>query len=124
MTDGKRLILCIDDDPDFLDSLVSILEGDGYEVSTAGTAEEGLKKYKEAKPSLILIDLMMEEVDAGANFVKEVRALGDAPTVLMLSSVGDDLSLTTSYSDLGLGGVLQKPIDPKTLLSTVKAKLG
>ena len=123
MTEGKYVVLCIDDDDDFLDSLRIILEAEGYTMKAAQSAEEGLKRYKEAKPDIILVDLMMEEIDAGTNFVKEVKALGEAPPIYMLSSVGDDLSISTDYSQLGLNGVLQKPIKPDSLLSTIRAKL-
>jgi len=124
MSNGRRVILCIDDDRDFLDSLGAILESADYVMQTAISAEEGLRLYKEQRPDMVLIDLMMEEVDAGIAFVKEIRALGEPPPVMMLSSVGDNLSLSTDYSEIGLGGVLQKPVDPRTLLSTIKAKLG
>jgi DNA-binding response OmpR family regulator len=122
--DQKHVILCIDDDSDFLDSMRVIIESENYLMVTASSAEEGLRKYIEIKPDLVIVDLMMEEVDAGTTFVKEIRALG-SPTipVYMLSSVGDNLNMVTSYSDLGLTGVLQKPINPTTLLSTLKAKL-
>ena len=123
MKDGKHVILCIDDDQDFLDAVIPIVESADYEVVSATSAEDGLRLYKEQNPDLVLIDLMMEEVDAGTNFVKEVRAIGTPPPILMLSSVGDNLSLSTSYTELGLAGVLQKPVDPRRLLSTLKAKL-
>ena len=124
MKDGKHVILCIDDDQDFLDALSLVLESGDYVIQTAGSAEEGLHSYKAERPDMVLVDLMMEEVDAGVAFVKDIQALGDPPPVMMLSSVGDDLNLSTDYSEIGLGGVLQKPIEPKTLLSTIKAKLG
>jgi DNA-binding response OmpR family regulator len=124
MKNGKCVILCVDDDEEFLDSLKIIIESGNYTVQTAGSAEEGLKLYKAAKPDLVVVDLMMEEVDSGVNFVKDIRSLGPTPPVYMLSSVGDGLTLSTDYSALGLAGVLQKPINPQTLLSTLKARLG
>ncbi len=124
MKRDKPLILCVDDDADFLDSMKTIIESGSYSVETAGSAEEGLRKFKAVKPDLVVVDLMMEEVDSGVNFVKEIKALGAIPPVYMLSSVGDGLSLSTDYSALGLSGVLQKPINPQILLSTLKAKLG
>jgi len=124
MRKGKPLILCVDDDPDFLDSLRVVLESNGYAVETAGSAEDGLRTYKDEKPDLLIVDLMMEEVDSGTNFVKELRSLGPPPPIYMLSSVGDGLNLATDYTQLGLSGVLQKPIHPPQLLSTLKAKLG
>jgi len=83
-----------------------------------------LKVYKDAQPDLVIVDLMMEEVDAGTQFVKEVKAMGHKTPIYMLSSVGDNLSMTTDYTNLGLDGVLQKPIDPQTLLNILKSKLG
>jgi len=124
MRDGKHVILCIDDDQDILDALRPVLEGNGYEMVEAATAEEGLKVYQETNPDLIIVDLMMEEIDAGASFVKELKALGSSVPVYVLSSVGDGLNAMTDYAGLGLTGVFQKPIDPARLLATLKAKLG
>ncbi len=123
MQDGKYVVLYIDDEPDFLDSVRVILESNGYIMVEAPTAEDGLKMYKQHKPDLVIVDLMMEEVDAGTSFVKELKALGNTAPIYMLSSVGDKLSMATDYADLGLSGVFQKPIEPATLLSVLKTKL-
>jgi DNA-binding response OmpR family regulator len=124
MRKGKHVILCVDDDQDFLDSMKIIIESSNYLVDTANTAEEGLRRYKAERPDLVIVDLMMEEVDSGTSLVKEIKALGPTPPIYMLSSVGDGLNLSTDYSQLGLSGVLQKPINPQVLLSTLKARLG
>ena len=124
MQDGRHVILCIDDDEDVRIILKTVLEAHGYLVKTAPTGEEGLRSYRKSPPDLIIVDLMMEEIDAGTNFVKELRALGNAAPIYMLSSVGDNLNMTADYSELGLSGVFQKPIDNEKLLSILKAKLG
>ena len=123
MKDGKYEILCIDDDPDVLLALHTVLEGAGYAVAEAETAEEGLKIFKAAQPDLVIVDLMMEEVDAGKNFVRELKILHADVPVYMLSSLGDSLAQNVAYTDLGLVGIFQKPIDPNTLLATLKTKL-
>ena len=123
MHDGKHVILCIDDDDDVLYALRLVLEKNGYEMLEARTAEEGLRVFKQAKPDLIIVDLMMEEVDAGTSCVKELKLAGNAAPVYMLSSVGDNLNMTVDYAELGLAGVFQKPIDNTTLLSILKANL-
>lgn len=123
MKSGKYVILCIDDDQDFLDSLKMVIEGGKYTMVSANSAEDGLRAYKTEKPDMVIVDLMMEEVDSGTNFVKEIRALGATPPVYLLSSVGDNLNLSVDYSALGLTGVLQKPIKPDLVLATLKAKL-
>ena len=124
MQDGKHVILCIDDDEDVRIVLKTVLEAHGYVVETAATGEEGLRNYKKSPPDLVIVDLMMEEIDAGTNFVKELKALGNTAPIYMLSSMGDNLNMTTDYAQLGLSGVFQKPIDNQTLLSILKTKLG
>jgi DNA-binding response OmpR family regulator len=123
MQNGKHVILIVDDDPDILESLRVVLEANNYIAATARSAEEGLRLYKAMKPDLLIIDLMMEEIDAGTSLVKEVRALGNTAPVYVLSSVGDSLNLTTDFSALGLTGVFQKPINSEMLLALLKTKL-
>jgi CheY-like chemotaxis protein len=123
MRDGKNLILVVDDDRDVLDTLRIILEGGGHAVEEATTGEEGLRRYRAERPDLVIVDLMMEEVDAGTNLVKEIRALGDGPPIYLLSSVGDALHSATDAAELGLAGVFQKPVDASTILRTLEARL-
>ena len=124
MKDGKHVILYVEDDPDFVASMQTILDANGYEMVHAPTGEEGLKVYKAECPDLVIVDLMMEEVDAGTQFVKEIRLLGNKAPIYMLSSVGDAMAVQTSYDDLGLDGVFQKPVNTDELLTVMKAKLG
>ena len=123
MRDGKHVILCIDDDPDICEFLRTVLESGGYVASTAATTEEGLNAYKEISPDLVIVDLMMEEIDAGATFVKELRLLDNTAPIYMLSSVGDDFTQATDSAALGLAGVFQKPVSPDRLLSVLKTAL-
>ena len=123
MQDGKHVILCVDDDPDVLSFLKIVLEADGYVVVQAASGEDGLRIFKESAPDLLVIDLMMEEVDAGTNFVKEVKILGNEAPIFMLSSAGDNLNMATDISTLGLAGVFQKPVDRDQLLAVIRAKL-
>jgi len=90
---------------------------------SAATAEEGLKKYKQSRPDLIICDLMMEEIDAGTSFVTELKALGNTAPIYILSSTGDNLNQIINFSELGLSGVFQKPIDNDMLLSILRSKL-
>lgn len=124
MKNSKSVILCIDDDQDLLDSMRIILEGRGYAVETATTAQEGIRLFKSVPPDLLIVDLMMEEVDSGVTLVRDLKALGvKLPPIYMLSSVGDGLNLNIDFSELGLTGVLQKPINPDLLAKTIAARL-
>ena len=100
MKDGKFVILCIDDDQDILDSIRIVLEKNDYIVVEAKTAEEGLKVFKTENPDFIIVDLMMEEVDAGRKYVKELKLLNNEAPIYMLSSIGDSLTLNVDYADL------------------------
>ena len=66
---------------------------------------------------------MMESIDAGKNFAKELKLLRNEAPVYMLSSAGDTLVQNVDFTELGLQGVFQKPIDTKALLATLKTKL-
>lgn len=123
MKDGKFVILCIDDDDDILESLRMVLENNNYIMVSAISAEDGLKEYKACNPDFILVDLMMEIVDAGNNFAKELKLLNNTAPVYMLSSVGDSLAANVDFSELGLQGVFQKPIAIDTFLKTLEMKL-
>jgi len=123
MQDGKHVILCVDDDQDVLFFLRTVLESNGYVMAEAASAEEGLRVYKEVKPDCVIVDLMMEEVDAGTTFVKELQALQNKAPIYMLSSVGDNLNLATDTVELGLAGVFQKPIASEQLISVLNKRL-
>lgn len=124
MQDGKHVILAIDDDQDFLDTLRILIEANGYVMEEACTAEAGLKTFSKVKPDAVLVDLMMEEIDAGANFVKELKLLGADVPVFLLSSAGDGMLDAVDYTSIGFSGVFQKPPEPNHLVSMLKAKLG
>ncbi len=123
MRNGKFVVLCVDDDPDVLASLKVVLESGGYAVVTAPDAKEGLQTFRGARPDLVILDLMMEEIDAGARLAKEMRELDRGVPIFMLSSTGDYLQGATDIDGLGLAGVFQKPVDPKILLGLLRAKL-
>lgn len=123
MQKGKHVILCVDDDPDVLASLGVILASGGYDVVTASTGKEGLKAFRESKPDLVILDLMMEEVDAGTRLLEEMKACDPLVPVFMLSSTGDYFMGAADADGMGLAGVFQKPIDPKILLGLLRAKL-
>jgi CheY-like chemotaxis protein len=123
MRDGKHVILCIDDDPEFLESTASLLEGAGYLLETATSAAEGLERYRGSSPDMVLVDLMMEEIDAGLTLVGQITELGDPPPIYVLSGVGKEVQRHVDQASLGVNGVLQKPISPDSLLGLLDANL-
>lgn len=120
---AKKTILTIDDDPDIRAALRMVLEAEGFSVGEAATGEEGVKIAERVKPDAIIIDLMMENVDSGSVAARKLKDAGHTCPIYLLSSAGDTVRYNLDARDLGLAGIFQKPIDPKTLVTTLKAKL-
>lgn len=124
MREGKHVVLYVEDDADYQDMVREILEAANFEMVAASSAEEGIRAWDTEKPDLVIVDLMMEEVDAGTSLITDLRARGCDVPIYMLSSVGDDLAMSMDYGALGLAGVFQKPIDGRSLVTILKARLG
>lgn len=123
MKDGKYVILYVDDDPDFRDSMGMVLEANGYLYAEADSGEQGLRKFKSQAPDLVILDLMMEEIDTGTSMVRDLKLAGCKAPIIVVSSVGEALRQSADMTELGLAGVLQKPVDFNDLLALIKMKL-
>ncbi len=121
MSDKK--ILIIDDDPDILESVSAILSSKGFNVITALDGKEGFEKFKNEKPALVLCDMMMERVDSGSKVAELIRKEDKQIPLYLLSSIGNATASNISVSELGFSGVLQKPVDPDTLIADIKKAL-
>ena len=125
---AKAKILLIDDDVDFVAANKMVLEQSSYQVITAGEGDEGLKKARQEKPDLILLDVIMPVKDGftAAEQLKKDPQLAKIPVVML-----------TAYSTKGRGtGVavgrgmsleaedyLEKPVSPEQLLAAVRQHL-
>jgi DNA-binding response OmpR family regulator len=120
---NKKTILTIDDDPDIRAALRMVLEAEGFSVGEAANGEEGLKTAQRIQPDAIIIDLMMENVDSGSHIAQQLKEQNYKGPMYMLSSAGDAVRYNLDARELGLSGIFQKPIDPKTLVATLKSAL-
>jgi len=122
MGESKR-ILVIDDDTDIHDFCRLVLERDGYEVVSAYSAEEGRKAALGPMPDLVVLDVMMEQADAGFEAAKWfAENLPDVP-VLMMSSIANAADQLFDTSTLSLADLVNKPIGPSDLISRVERLL-
>lgn len=121
---SKKLILCIDDDQEILDSLRLILEANNYRVADALTSEDGLCAFEKEKPDMVIVDLMMESVDSGMNFVEKIRKNEKKIPIYLLSGVGDQFHNSCDETAVGFDGVFQKPLKPDTLLKIIGNRIG
>ncbi|PIQ86742.1 MAG: response regulator [Candidatus Omnitrophica bacterium CG11_big_fil_rev_8_21_14_0_20_45_26] len=84
---GKKTVLAIDDDPDFLELLAFRFMKENCEFVTANDGEEGLVKARSIKPDLIMVDIKMPKMD-GYQFVKELKKEEDCrqiPVIVLTS---------------------------------------
>jgi DNA-binding response OmpR family regulator len=123
MKKNVKTVLCIDDDKDVLAFLKTVLKSGGFNFLEASNGREGLIKFNEKEPDFVIVDLMMEDVDAGLKLTQEIRRVDNKVPIYMLSSVGNNLYSSVNTSYFGLTGVFQKPLKPKILLETINSSL-
>ncbi|MET8999219.1 response regulator transcription factor [Amycolatopsis sp. Hca4] len=115
-------LLVVDDDPDVRESLQRSLEFEGYDVGTATCGTTALAVLAgEAKPDLVILDVMMPEVD-GLETCRRLRAAGERLPVLMLTA-RDALGDRVTGLDSGADDYLVKPFALEELLARVRALL-
>ncbi len=120
---SNKVILIIDDDPDFLSSLKVTLESAGYRILAAGNGAEGSRLFMENSPDLIICDIMMEKIDTGIRLVREIREKNRKVPIFLLSDIGRLTAANLDIYELGANGTFQKPFDPDELLHVVKQNL-
>jgi len=116
---GRR-ILVIDDEPDFVIFLQTLLEDNGFEVVTAADGATGLAKAKVEKPDLITLDISMPG-KSGVQVYRDIRSnpeTEDIP-VFIVTGVVDFRQLMYQKSVQAPEGFLNKPIDNDVFLMTV-----
>lgn len=123
MPDEKKTILVIDDEPDTLVYITSLLEDNGYDTVTAKDGEEGLAKVKESPPNLVTLDITMPE-RSGVRFyrdLKESEQWKHIP-IIIITGVSRDFEkfISTRKQVPPPDGFLSKPIDQAELLRLVK----
>ncbi len=127
MDDKEARILLVDDDPDFVEATKTVLETK-YAVSVATEGEEGLKKAREERPDLIILDVIMPVKDGftAAEQLKKDSELSDIP-VIMLTSYAERKSETSIPVSKGMSleaeDYIEKPVRPEELLKRVEALL-
>jgi two-component system alkaline phosphatase synthesis response regulator PhoP len=118
-------VMVVDDDPDILDALTTILSTQPYVIEKARDGEECLDKVRGQLPDLIVLDLLMPKKD-GFAVVRELREnprFANIP-VLILTSVREDASRRRYELETGLAmdvqDYVEKPVSPQDLLDRVK----
>lgn len=116
-------ILIVDDEPDIVEFISYNLKNKGYLIATAKDGVEALKKAKEFKPDLILLDVMMPHKD-GIQTLKELRQYPEFEhtAVIFLTALNDERSEITGLNT-GADDYIAKPVKPELLATRIAAHL-
>ena len=113
-------ILIVDDNPDLRGYVGSILQREGYQISTARNGLEGLQRVQEYQPNLILTDLMMPQM-SGLEMIQHIRQLEVAkgtPIILVTAKADEDTRI--EGTEKGADAYLSKPFNHRELLAEVR----
>lgn len=124
--DKPTKILVVDDEPDIVEFLRTLLESEDYAAISAENGEQGLAKIKEEKPNLIISDAVMPKMD-GFHLLDALRKgaseFSEIP-VLMLTSAGRTYDKKVHAGNIAVDrdadDYLDKPVNPERLLFKVK----
>jgi len=119
--EDKKVIVCIEDEPETTNLVQLILTREGYEVLGADGGEEGLAMVREELPDLVLLDLMMPDMDGWQVYqlLKEDEQTRDIPVIVVtakVQSIDKVLGLQVAKVD----DYITKPFRPEELSERVK----
>ena len=126
--DKQPYILIVDDDPDILDNIVTVLETQPYRLATARDGKKCMEMIGEEVPDLLILDLLMPRMD-GWGVIREMRSEPRyaGVRIMVLSTVVEDASRRRYELETGMSmdvqAYIQKPIAPTELIRLVEKML-
>jgi two-component system chemotaxis response regulator CheY len=119
-------VLIVDDALFMRKMLSDILKNEGIEVcAEAENGKEAVEKYKELKPDLVTMDIVMpkmEEID-GVSAVREIMKIDPQAKIIMVSAMGQH-SLVVEAIQAGARDFVTKPFQPSRVIEAIKRVLG
>jgi two-component system, OmpR family, response regulator len=117
---AEPLVLIVDDDAHIRDVVRFALQKDGFRTVEAADGRSALSSVEAHKPSLIVLDIMMPEMD-GTEVCRRVRACSTTP-IIFLSSRDEEVDRIVGL-ELGGDDYVSKPFSPRELVARVRAVL-
>jgi DNA-binding response OmpR family regulator len=113
-------VLVVEDDAVSQELVRLYLQKDGHKVIAASTGNEGLRLAQEARPDLVVLDLMLPGID-GLEICRRLRQESSVPIVMLTARVEEEDRL--AGLDLGADDYITKPFSPRELAARVRAVL-
>ncbi len=114
-----RTILVVEDDMDLIGIYKEILELHKFDVQTALNGEEGVEKFKQTKPSLVIMDGDMPVLN-GYEAFKQIKEIDKNANVVMVTRFTEFEQKSQEAVKLGLIKVISKPLGVDELLNLAK----
>lgn len=114
-------ILVIEDDPDLVEFLRTVLREQDFTVKSASKASEALKIIEKFEPDLTLLDLGLPDID-GQSLVRDLKKRFPRSPVIILTAQ-DDVNAKVKSFDRGADDYLTKPFETEELIARIKARL-
>ncbi|MBV9025227.1 MAG: response regulator transcription factor [Streptomycetaceae bacterium] len=116
----KGRVLVVDDDTALAEMLGIVLRGEGFEPSFVSDGDKALAAFRETKPDLVLLDLMLPGRD-GIDVCRQIRGESGVP-IVMLTAKSDTVDVVVGLES-GADDYVIKPFKPKELVARVRARL-
>lgn len=116
----KGRVLVVDDDNALAEMLGIVLRGEGFEPSFVGDGDKAVEAFRETRPDLVLLDLMLPGMD-GIDVCRNIRAESGVP-IVMLTAKTDTVDVVVGLES-GADDYIVKPFKPKELVARVRARL-
>jgi DNA-binding response OmpR family regulator len=116
----EEKIMIVDDEKDIVDFVVAYLAKEGYPTIEAYDGETALRLWKEHKPDLIVLDILMPGLD-GLSFCREVRKDSGVPIIILSAMSEEDDRI--GGLDIGADDYMIKPFSPRELVARIRAVL-
>ncbi|MGD9954877.1 MAG: MtrAB system response regulator MtrA [Candidatus Nanopelagicales bacterium] len=120
MSDVKGRVLVVDDDTALAEMLGIVLRAEGFEPLFCADGAKALTAFREAKPDLVLLDLMLPGRD-GIDVCRSIRAESGVP-IVMLTAKTDTVDVVLGLES-GADDYVVKPFKPKELVARVRTRL-
>jgi DNA-binding response OmpR family regulator len=117
----RKTLLIVDDDQDLRGAIAEQLETEGFQTLEAATAGDGMRRAREDKPDLILLDVDLPDLD-GREACRRLREDGVTTPVIMLTAAVSDEDTVTGL-DAGANDYVTKPYKFAVLLARIRAQL-
>jgi DNA-binding response OmpR family regulator len=122
MPTSAAAVLIIEDDPLVRQFVELVLSQAGYNVSSVGTGELGLKALQTSKWDLVLLDIQLPDM-TGVDLLRLLRRYQRVKATVMMMTAKGDLATVREAMDAGADGYLVKPFTPDALTKRVEAML-